>query len=129
MLLPDTATRSNSIWDKVGRAEFDRDVVSLKDQTHVPGPSHVYKLDDNSTVSSPFSLAIERQIADDVAFIAAFREGARSVTAVALELEDEGLRVVLAANDGIKNVVKKALDKIFRILEDCARLSEPLSKF
>ena len=126
MLPPDTAAQGKSIWDTVCRAEFDRDVVSLKRQNDVPGTAHIYELNDNSTASGPFSLAIERQVADDIAFIAAFREGVTSVTAATLELKEEGLRIVLAANEGVEDIVKEVLEKILRALEDCARLSNSL---
>lgn len=126
MLPPDTATQGKSIWDEVCRAEFDRDVVSLRHQNDVPGTARIYELNDNSTASGPFSLAIERQVADDVAFVAAFREGVTAVTAVTLELKEEGLRVMLAANEGVEDIVKEALEKVFRALEDCARLSNSL---
>ena len=75
----------------------------------MPGTAHIYELNDNSTASGQFSLAIERQVADDLAFIAAFREGVTTVTAVTLELKEEGLHIVLAANEGVEDVLVKSL--------------------
>lgn len=125
MLPPNTALTGQSIWDRVGRETFEGHVDALHRTKYVPD-SHVIlekdwpKPDDQDIL--PF--AVERQLVDDFAFIAAREYGVGYVTAAAVEparRKPWGLTVRLAANDGICNPVKDTIEELFSILERCAR--------
>jgi hypothetical protein len=68
----------------------------------------------------PFS--VEKQLADDFAFLAAATEGALSVSAVSVEVDEEQQSIVirLAGNNGVETKVKEALTKILSSLQLCA---------
>ena len=70
------------------------------------------------------SFAIVKQLSDDLAFIAACEYGVGYVTVATVEPargEPCGLTVRLAANEGICDRVKCAIEELFITLERCAR--------
>ena len=132
MLLPDTVTTGESVWDTVGRAEFEKNVAGLMRENDLPGTNQIYTLEDLPSGkcrsgSAILQLDVERELADDFAFIAACEEGANTVTAATIEVTSDFLRVVLAANEGVQTQVVSAMRSLLRKLETCAGRSVLLS--
>ncbi len=125
MLQPDTASAGESIWNKVQRAEFEKNVAGLIRENELSATNQIYPLpsEDDHFSSTLLPLDIERELADDFAFIAAYEEGVNTVTAVAIEVSSNFLRIVLAANEGIRAQVESAIRYLLSMLEDCARRS------
>lgn len=128
MLSPDTAVVGESIWDVTPRSEFEKNIAELTRLNDQPATSQVYKLrsEDSHPDFAFLPLDIERELADDFAFIAACEEGVNTVTATALELMNDSTRLVVAANEGIRMEVKETMTKVLSKLEACARLGEML---
>ncbi|KIA75355.1 hypothetical protein HK57_00184 [Aspergillus ustus] len=85
-----TALPSDTIWSHVAEDDFRHHLVTLQKQTNAVPMDVLTAEDDNDQqhyiISSPFlPLHIEKQFADDFAYIAAVTEGAQSVAAVCLE--------------------------------------------
>ncbi|KAI9881003.1 MAG: hypothetical protein M1830_009497 [Pleopsidium flavum] len=123
----DTARKGASVWDGVSQKTFRDNVNKLtRLPNSVPKDPRVYTKEDwlgrgNQEESRTFPFEVERQLADDLAFIAASEEGGRRVSAVTIE-EDKGagLIVRLAANKGAPEAVSASLEKIFAVLQQCA---------
>lgn len=121
-----TAPPEKSVWDVVGQDVFERNVAALRRQNIVLG-AHVYTISNNwtngGTVAEACDLQIdvERELADDFAFVAAHEEGVRTVTAAVIETSSSCVKVVLAANEGIDDRVECTFQDMFRLLEACAR--------
>ncbi|KAF1985545.1 hypothetical protein K402DRAFT_103643 [Aulographum hederae CBS 113979] len=125
---PDTAPRDRSIWNSIGRAgraTLENEAKYLKQKEHVAGRQSYGlcpKQKDDHFYSLPFDL--ERDLADDFAFIAAFQPGPLFISAATLEEDRSGpnrLKLRLAANEGIPVNVKKAFDSIFEVLWKSAK--------
>ncbi|KAL9604450.1 MAG: hypothetical protein Q9179_001839 [Wetmoreana sp. 5 TL-2023] len=121
-----TASREDSIWKKLSEDEFRKNIVSLAQASNsVPADARDYSLTDwesrhpnDSNAQRRLSLDDERRIADDLAYIAASREGGEAVSAVTLEeqVKSPGLTVRLAANRSIPKQVPEQLKAVFRFL-------------
>lgn len=121
-----TAPKHESVWKGLNEVTF-RNVISAlavasKD---LPGDSRNYSVQDwerhhpvHGDSQRSLSLEDEQRLADDFAFIAAFREGGISVSAVGLEerLHPPGLTVRLAANRLIPEQVPRQLNAILEML-------------
>ena len=132
-LAVDTASFGNSIWRKVGWNTFRHHIVALQRASNeVPSDPLVHSAsqwqaahrksnDDARTL--PFD--VEQRLADDIAFLAAAEEGAKEVSAVALEEQDEpgGLIVRLAANQSVPRGVEDTLRAMFDLLSQCSSRS------
>ncbi|GAB7350256.1 hypothetical protein MBLNU459_g0904t2 [Dothideomycetes sp. NU459] len=131
--LPDTAAPPSSIWSKAPRARFAAKVASLERCTVTPGAPRVYAADDwpaaaaaaaaarrNAALELPFE--VERQLADDFAFLGSYKEGVETVTAAAVEWGGAGGGCVVrvAANEGVDDIAQKALEDVLMILQRCA---------
>ncbi|KAL3446148.1 hypothetical protein BJX65DRAFT_134949 [Aspergillus insuetus] len=86
-----TAVPPNTIWSRISEDAFREHLVALEKQTNaVPMDVLTAEGDDNDNEnqhnsSSKFlSLKTEKQVADDLAYVAAVTEGAQSVAAVCL---------------------------------------------
>lgn len=130
MLPPNTASPGRSIWDRVGRETFESHVDAFQRTKYVPDP-HVLSEGDwpkpRDQDVLPFS--VEKQLADDIAFIAACEYGVAHVTAAAVQpskKEPCGLVVRLAANEGICDRVKYAMEELLSSLEQCAKKGKTL---
>lgn len=123
MLPLDTARPGRSVWDDMDRGTFENHVMALSRAKSVPDSRiHLEANWPEQRNQDLLPFAIERQLADDFAFIAAYEYGVRYVTAAAIEPSSEpsSLTVRLAANEGIDDGVKYAFEKLFRTLERCA---------
>jgi hypothetical protein len=123
MLSPNTAQPGRSVWNRIDRETFENDLDSLHNTNFVLGSQILQQADwpkPRPTEVLPF--AIEKQLSDDIAFVAACEYGVRYVTAAAVEAsEGEGLLVRLAANEGVCATVVNALTRLFSALEKCAK--------
>ncbi|OSS48723.1 hypothetical protein B5807_07101 [Epicoccum nigrum] len=123
-----TADPDSSIWVDPPEDTFRRHLVQLEECTNaVPVDPQVFPLRQCSNVSSihTLPLAIEQQLADDLAFLAAIEEGAQSVAAVCLEEHSEGLTIRFAALDLVlSGEVKNALERIIHVMSLSADASD-----
>ena len=124
MLYPITATPNESIWKTVDRASFESSVAHLSAIRPVP-KTREYLADDASIPRKryPLPFEVERQLADDFAFLAAYESGVDFVSAatVCTTLNEPGLTISLAANEGVANCVEVSFKDILVVLEKCAR--------
>lgn len=124
-----SAQSGNSIWRDVPEETFRRHLVELEERTNaVPTESETFSVEAwQSTRSSSanehvLTLAVERQLADDFALLAAVEEGAQSVAAACIEecSDGQGMIVRFAAMDAVKLKHQDALRGIARALMDTA---------
>ncbi|PPJ54538.1 hypothetical protein CBER1_02506 [Cercospora berteroae] len=85
-----TADPANTIWSAIPQDVFRENLVALEKKTNavpidVLAAKMEEKLDQHAPPGPPIPLRIEKQVADDLAYIAAVGEGAQSVAAVCLE--------------------------------------------
>lgn len=105
--------------------DFRRHLVTLEERTNAVPIDVVQMLaplvEDDDSEQSSLPLQIEKQVADDLAFIAAVSEGAQSVAAVCLErhVDQNGtaLFVRVAGMDVVNESVRNMLDQIVKVLQ------------
>jgi hypothetical protein len=117
---PDTAPKGRSVWDGINCEPFERQSQALFDnKQHVPG-RRCYT---GTTQERAIPLEIERILTDDLAFIAASQPQVDSVSAVAMEQNNDSHAVLfrLAANEGVTSIVKDHFDQLFAVLRSHAR--------
>jgi hypothetical protein len=125
---PNTARLGRSVWDGVDRRKFESHVDAFSRTGFVPDSQVLLEEDwpkESNQDVLPF--AIEKQLSDDFAFIAACEYGVGYVTVATVEparSEPWCLTLRLAANEGICDRVKCAIDELFGILERCATKSK-----
>ncbi|KAI9892525.1 MAG: hypothetical protein M1814_001482 [Vezdaea aestivalis] len=127
MVLQHTASNTlNTIWKPISEESFMRAVrevfISSK---QTAGAFRVYdhrpQLDHTTSFTLPFE--IEFQLAQDFAFIAAYEEGAKTVSAVSVtpQATGRGIAVTISANHGVSPFVRTSLEEISSVLERCAK--------
>ncbi|KAF2139437.1 uncharacterized protein K452DRAFT_289996 [Aplosporella prunicola CBS 121167] len=123
MLAPNTAVPNHSVWTGLGRQTFEAHVDELARTNVVAGPRRYSHAEWPKASHETLSFAVERQLADDFAFVAAYEPGPAYVTTAALEIatDPERLTVRLAANEGVNACVERALRDILGHLNTCAR--------
>ncbi|QDS75777.1 hypothetical protein FKW77_008807 [Venturia effusa] len=124
MLSPDTSTKGNSIWDDIDRDQFELNTDGLEASKYRATPwvqARSEWPEDDDRYLVPY--AVERQVSDDFAYIAACEPKVVTVTAATLEAYQNppGIIIRLAGNKGIREYVQRALNEILRNLEQCAR--------
>ena len=120
-----------SIWDGIDRQEFESTILELDENAPYQKPFAVAsgKKSRSDGVSSGKSrkynlpAGVEKQVCDDIAFLAAWQSSPDCVTAATLQESKgvDGVIINLAANEGITDQVKDALGKVFKLLEACAQ--------
>lgn len=112
-----------TIWDHIDRARFVKDVADLQKSGQWQHVSH------KSSATAPrcsvniqiLPVQTEMLIADDFAFLAAWKASPGSVAAAtAVAVPPNGIRVTVAANEGIPDVVRKGLRSLMACLVACA---------
>lgn len=124
-----TSGKDHSIWKPLNENTFRNHILQLCSiSKNVPVDPHTHTKEAWQKRSGRVALedalipfAVEKQLADDFAFLAAATEGAHSVSAAAIEtVEDpQGLVIRLAANDGVASPVKQALTEMLDSLQLC----------
>ncbi|KXS99867.1 hypothetical protein AC578_4493 [Pseudocercospora eumusae] len=121
-----TAKSPSTIWSRISQNEFRQNVVSLEEKTNaVPVDVFTVNLSDAKDTLShggALPLAVEKQTADDLAYLAAVTEGAQSVAAVCLEQHSPGcstssLVIKIAGMDVVDESVRLMLGEICEILQ------------
>ncbi|KIX97397.1 uncharacterized protein Z520_06849 [Fonsecaea multimorphosa CBS 102226] len=125
-----TANPDNSIWKGLSEDAFRRTIIALSRATGgVPVDSKDWWSTTDHEESLPPSTTIrllpyqtEQRLADDLAFISAAQEGVESVAAACVEeiREPPGLIFRVAANEGIREEIRTALEQICACLMSCA---------
>lgn len=126
-----TAKPNSSIWKELSEDAFRRTVISLSRATDVvPVGSKLWWSTSRSSQSLPsltncrlLSCQTERRLADDIAYISAAQEGVERVAAVCIDelREPPGLIFRIAANEGIREEIRDALQRICDCLMSCAQ--------
>ncbi|RDI88483.1 hypothetical protein Vi05172_g960 [Venturia inaequalis] len=124
MLDPDTSPPTKSIWDAIDRDEFERNADELESLKYRAAPWAQARSEwpeDDERYLIPY--AVERQLADDFAYISACEPKVVTVTAATVEAYENpsGITIRLAGNKGIREYVQGALNEILRNVEQCAR--------
>lgn len=124
MLDPDTSTPTKSIWGAIDRDEFERNADELESLKYRAAPWAQARSEwpeDDKRYLIPY--AVERQLADDFAYISACEPKVVTVTAATVEAYENpsGITIRLAGNKGIREYVQGALNEILRNVEQCAR--------
>jgi hypothetical protein len=124
-----TSGKDHSIWKPLNENTFRNHILQLCSiSKDVPVDPHMHTKEAWQKRSGRAGLedalipfTVEKQVADDFAFLAAATEGAHSVSAAAIEtVEDpQGLVIRLAANNGVANPVKQALTEMIDSLQLC----------
>ena len=124
-----TSGKDHSIWKPLNENTFRNHILQLCSiSKDVPVDPHTHTKEAWQKRSGRVALedalipfTVEKQLADDFAFLAAATEGAHSVSAAAIEtVEDpQGLVIRLAANNGVASPVKQALTEMLDILQLC----------
>ncbi|KAL8973557.1 MAG: hypothetical protein Q9197_002200 [Variospora fuerteventurae] len=122
-----TAPECDSIWKGLDEKTFRSTIAALSLASNgVPGDSRIYAVDEwkrqrhlDDTSQRRLSLKDEQRLADDLAYIAVSRDGAKAVSAVALEenFYRPTLTVRLAANGYIPEQVPKELNAFLKVSE------------
>jgi hypothetical protein len=125
MLQPNTAHPGRSIWDRLDRRVFESEIDALHRTSFIPESQVLEKKHwpkPRQTDYLPFET--EKQLADDISFLSAYEYGVQYVTAAAVEAsERDGVLIRLAANEGIRDEVRSAWEKIMFLLEQCSAKS------
>ena len=121
-----TASEDNSVWKGLNENVFRSTIAKLGDSSkNLPSDPRVYslatwELQHSTSDNGEWSLSLqdEQRLADDLAFIAASKDGGKAVSAVALEeqVNPPGLKVRLAVNRPIADEVPKQLNTLFTFL-------------
>ena len=118
-----------SIWKGIDRAAFERDIAELRridryqqaplQNQASSGSKPSTSVDDALHV---FPMSVERQLATDLAILAAWQPTPACVSAASIHLDPDlhGLVVTLSANEGIASLVQAAFTKILTLLRTCA---------
>ena len=120
-----TSSPDQSIWRMVAEKDFREHLVALEERTNaVPVDVETFQASacytgniDDTPLRLTFS--VEQQVADDLAFVAAVKEGAQSVAAVCLEqhlMPEPSLKIVVAAADTVDRAVQENLASILDVL-------------
>jgi len=128
MLQRQTSSTKNTIWRPIKELQFFKNVKRVHDTCgDAPRPPQVFDRKLPATAGAQVSsyklpLEVEYQFANDIAFLAAAYEGAKSVSAttVSENTQSTGLTLTLASNAGVSKDVKVALSKICQELQRCS---------
>ena len=120
------APKGYSIWDELDELTFQRAVQKLEStKAHVPAP---FTLAQSAwpTQSEGYTLTFgeEQQLANSVAFIAAYKAGAPFVVACAVQEVEGALVVRVAANKGLEEKARCTLRYIVQVMSRCAAKGE-----
>lgn len=115
-----------SIWALVPESQFAERVQEVLNKSgQVPEEAHVYNRARGQTHPEIYQLPhnIEYQLAQDLAFIAAYEESVHTVSAATIEetAAQNGLIFNIATNSGVGFSVRETLSEIGKLLEQCAR--------
>ena len=116
---------SNTIWRDKSEESFMqaiRNLFFISKQT--PGGLRIYDRKPRSRSFATYHLPfeVECQVAQDLAFIAAYEEQASAVSAVSITEQDGGTGTILsiASNAGVGLFVQESFRAISKALEQCA---------
>ena len=128
MLQSQTKSTKNTIWRPIREIEFFKNVKRVHDACgDCPRPPQVFDRRPPATASAYVSsykipLEVEYQLVNDLAFIAAAYEGAKSVSAAAVSenAQSRGMTFTVASNAGVPKDVEAALREICHELQRCS---------
>lgn len=108
---------SSNIWTPRLNLDFHRCVVKLHNHTETPVAAQYYR-ENSLTESKGYVLSFkdELQIADDLAFLSQWEEGADYVSAITLQEHTNTLVVLLASNKTPSQTILTGLEDIAELL-------------
>ena len=127
MALLHTASETrHTIWKPVNKDKFVRTVQEVqKSSAQVPGDAHIHDREIDCAFNGSYQLprAVGYQLAQDLAFIAAYEEGVHAVSAATVEetTAGQGLMITIASNSGVGPSIGESILGIGKNLEQCAQ--------
>ncbi|KAK0937362.1 hypothetical protein LTR29_011096 [Friedmanniomyces endolithicus] len=121
-----------SIWKGIDRAALERDIAKLwQIDRYQPAPPQTQASSGSKLSTSVddafhvFPVSVERQLATDLAVLAAWQPTPACVSAASIHLNPDldGLVVTLSANEGVASPVQDAFTEILTLLRTCATRS------
>jgi len=118
-----------SIWKGIDRAALERDIAKLwQIDRYQPAPPQTQASSGSKLSTSVddafhvFPVSVERQLATDLAVLAAWQPTPACVSAASIHLNPDldGLVVTLSANEGVASPVQDAFTEILTLLRTCA---------
>ena len=133
MANPHTAKGDASIFCRVDRADFERNVNRLSSESVIPGANIVGIAKPADNADFGVSVDLEESLANGFAFIASIQQGAHSIAAATVQMLScpERLLVTLASNDGLPDHVlenmqgKSTAVALFILGVCCLQLGRP----
>lgn len=132
---PRTASPTSSIFTPISELTFRQHLITLEERTNAvpidPKLFDISKWPQQSSHVYTLPIAVEQQLADDVARLVAVDEGAQSVAAVCVEesVDGRGLCLRFAALDVERNEgIKRTLGVVSDISQELANTSESRSQ-
>jgi hypothetical protein len=118
-----------SIWDGLNRRDFESKVIELQKIAPSQRLASTAALEEETTVApgirteDTLSLKVERQVVDDIAFLAASETSEGGVTAATLQSHGPHNETIinLAANEGISHQIIESFTRMMKLLELCAQ--------
>ena len=127
MLPPVTASPDRSIWKRATRISFEASTAQL-DLAKPELKPYEYPAHSVSVLHEdhPLPFDVERQLADDFAFFAAWDSGVDFVSAATVggNRKTPGLTICLASNQGVASHVEAFFKEVLSDLESCAQKSK-----
>ena len=125
----DCQKRAMSIWDGINRHEFEAKVNELQKIAPSQRPALAATRENNTPVEAsskiPYTLPIEveKQVVDDIAFLAACESLEGGVTAATLLTHGnhDKATIHLAANEGVSDQIIDNITRMLELLEHCAQ--------
>ena len=125
MAHPFTAPAHLSVWRTVNRKKFEYNVIRIASSTKIPKISadKIKPLDDSYAL---FTVAMEEQLANDVAFVAVAKSGPKAVRSVTVQAAQSVARlsITLASNESVPTDVQQAFGIMCTVLARCANCCE-----
>jgi hypothetical protein len=119
-----------SIWNGVNRQEFELSVANLQQIAPSQRPlsggiliqSQIDARSASHSQNHSLPLSVEKQICDDIAFLAARESSEGGVTATTLQESEHNNSTTmnLTATEGISDEARVAIIEVLRLLEQCA---------
>ncbi len=107
----------SNVWTPSLEAEFHQSVAELRKRTEVPSEIHDYRgLTAPESHGHVLSFRDELQIADGLAFLSQWDEGADRVSTVTLQEHPGGLTFLLACNKTPDASIIRSLEKVFTVV-------------
>lgn len=127
MANPHTSPPQSSVWKSVSRRTFEYNATRITSSARIPRARVDFKplSEDSKTI---LTVAMEEQLANDLAFIATSVSGPKAVRSVSIQAfrEPKQFMITLASNESVPERVQTSFDEIRSVIIACAAGGEHL---